>query len=398
MATALTDIDKISYGMEKMKFSKDDSETQITVCTWNINGSARAGLRKRVTIDTFNLQQYQDGTRLGQSDLICIQEMTTMPGTPTTLEYFPFARDYGVVGSKELTGNIYNAVYFNQEKFSQVADWCLTRAYTLMAIKKRCYDYIQQGGNDRKMAAIKGQLNYPWVQNPSADERLIFDDDKKRIFQEVLSECKEAGTLQGFDTKMSKFRAPGELETKDPSFLLNRRMTMCVLKIKSIREMHNNNIIVAASVHNYSRRSGRGAPENYASLLFDFLSKLPRDFTVIIAGDFNFDIRCLALPQSYYHNPSYDLRPLRWRKGTIDFIVVSKTKPDAELQVSVTEVQAHDLQVAWEVDYETKGDHSKITNHSPVSAVIKLKLNVFDVYLAFVFVLGMILLKGCSAH
>jgi hypothetical protein len=98
-------------------------------------------VRKRVTTDTFNQQQYQDGTTLGQSDIICIQEMTTMPGTVTTQQYFPFARDYGVVGNKELTGNIYNAVYFNKEKFSQVAfsqvaDWCLTRAYTLMDIKK----------------------------------------------------------------------------------------------------------------------------------------------------------------------------------------------------------------------------------------------------------------------
>jgi hypothetical protein len=255
-------------------------------------------------------------------------------------------------------------VYFNKEKFSQVADWCLTRAYTLIDIKKRCYDYIQQGGDVTKIMAIKGQLNYhcQWVQNASADET--------SIFQEVLHECREAGTLLGFDMKISKFRAPGEMETKDPSFLLKSRMAMCVLKIKSLPEKRNN-IIVAASVHNYSRRSGGRSPENYASLLFDFLSKLPRDFTVIIAGDFNFDIRRLALPKSY-HYPSYILRPLRWGKGIIDFVVVSKTEPYAKLQVSVSEVQAHDLQVAWEVDYEIKGDHSKITNHSPVSAVIKL--------------------------
>jgi hypothetical protein len=213
----------------------------------------------------------------------------------------------------------------------------------------------------------------------------------------VLSECREAGTLQGFDMKISKFRAPGEMETKDPSILLKRRMAMCVLKIKSLPEMHNN-IVVAVSVHNYSRRSGVVAPVNYASLLFDFLSKLPRDFTVIIAGDFNFDIRRLALPKSY-HYPSYILRPLRWGKGIIDFIVVSKTKPDAKLQVSVVEVQAHDLQIAFEVDYEIRNDHSKnliITNHSPVSAVIKLELNAlkFDkVYFAFVASVAVLLMN-----
>jgi endonuclease/exonuclease/phosphatase family metal-dependent hydrolase len=307
MATRLADIDEISTGMEKFKFSKDDSETQITVCTWNINGSARAWLRKIVTTDTFNLQQYQDGTKLGQSDIICVQEMTTHPERATTQQYLPFARDYGVVWSKEPTGNKYNAVYFNKEKFSQVADGCLTRAYNLMDIKKRWYE--------RKV--------------------------------------------------------PGERKTIDPSILLKRRMAICVLKIKSLPEKYN--IIVVVSVHNYRVRSGR---ENYAALLFDFLSKLPHNFIVIIAGDFNFDItdRCPALTQ-WYHIPWYDLRPLRSGLTTIDFIVVTKSETYAKLQVSVSEVQAHDLLVDDEIDNEIKKDPRKITNHSPVSAVIELKLN-----------------------
>jgi hypothetical protein len=369
--------------MEKYKF---DSEAQNTVSTWNINGSARAWMRKRVTTDTFNLQQYQDGTTLGQSDIICVQEMTTKPGglRGTDQQYLPFASDYGVVSRKEPTGNVYNAVYFNQEKFSQVDDECLTQAYNLMDIKKRCYDYIQQGGDERKVKAIDGQLSVP----------ARFDKVKRKIFEEVLNECEEAecedtedDKVQAFNRKISKFRAPGETETKYPSDLIKRRAAICVLESESLPE---DNIIVVASVHNYSRRSGVGAPENYASLLFDFLSKLPSNITIIIAGDFNFDILACRDPSltqylPSYHIPRYELRPLRSRSRTIDFIVVSKTKPKAELQVSVPEVQAHDLQVNGEVDDEIEGDHSKITNHSPVSAVIELKLNdtVFDVHLHY---------------
>ena len=59
-----------------------------------------------------------------------------------------------------------------------------------------------------------------------------------------------------------------------------------------------------------------------------------------------------------------------------------KTKPtrDAELVITVKEVQAHDLQVSKEVDDELKKSkgqplsHSDMTNHNPVSAVIELKL------------------------
>ena len=50
----------------------------------------------------------------------------------------------------------------------------------------------------------------------------IDNDDKRKIFQEVLSECREAGTLQGLERKISKFRTPGEMETKKPSDLLKR--------------------------------------------------------------------------------------------------------------------------------------------------------------------------------
>jgi exonuclease III len=290
MATAATDgTEEITKGMKKLKISEE-----ITVCTWNINGPARAELRKEVTRDTFNQQQYQDGTRLGQSDIICVQEMIVKPGHErgTDQEYLPFASDYGVEQSQEQTGNIYNAVYFSKEKFSKVDDERLKRT--------------------------------------------------GEIYRSIRREC---------------------------------RMAICVLQIKSLPEQHN--IIVVASVHNYSGRgwSGRGSEENYASLLFDFLSQLPPNITIIIAGDFNFDILACRDPPltQYFHIPRYELRPLRKGLPTpmIDFIVVTKSKADAKLQISVSEMQAHDLQVDGEVDVEIQ---RKITNHSPVSAVIELKL------------------------
>ena len=366
---AVDDVEETSERLkETLKFSEDDSETQITICTWNINGSANARLRKKVTTATFN-HQYEDGTRLGQSDIICVQEMTTKPERSTThperfttQEYLPFARDgkYCVVQSKEPDGNIYNAVYFNKEKFSRVNDDYLTPAYDLMNIKKRCYDYIERGGDEAKKKATKGELDYP--QNA----------DEWAIFEEVLRECRKAPG--GFDEMILKFRAPRETETKHPFDLLKRRMAICVLKLKSLPE---HNIIVAASVHNYnSRSSGEGSPENYASLLFDFLSKLPRNVIVIIAGDFNFNIHACedqSLTQYFpsYHIPRYKLRPLRQGLPTIDFIMVTESEADAEIQVSVIEVQAHDLQVTREVDKEIK-KNCEITNHSPVSAVIEL--------------------------
>ena len=64
-------------------------------------------------------------------------------------------------------------------------------------------------------------------------------------------------------------------------------------------------------------------------------------------------------------------------------MVTKPTIRDAELVITVKEVQAHDLRVSKEVDDElrqsrnSKGQplsHSDITSHNPVSAVIELKL------------------------
>ena len=330
-----------------------------------------------MTISTFKEQFYQDRrTSLAQSDIICVQEMTVNPSKLKSAEYLPFATEYGVVPNEEPSTGKFNAVYYNKGKFSEVANNCLDQAYKLMACKRECCDYIQQGRDTRIEKAIKGELK--WGDS---------DADKKRMCQEVLQECREARTIKEFKTRiLPKYRAPGEDETKDPSDLLNRRMAICVLKIKSLPEQH----VVAISVHNYSGRSGGEAPENYASLLFDFLSKLHftgLTFIVIVTGDFNLDINTKHSLTRYLHSYhigcNYTLRPLRRGLNKIDFILATKPIMGARLEITVKEVQAHDLQVSDEVDDELKRStnlkgqplsHSDITNHNPVSAVIELNL------------------------
>lgn len=357
---------------------RDTSEIQIHTCTWNIDGKAKAALRKEVTTSTLNKRYYQDGiTSLNQSDIVCVQEMTVNPTTYKATEYLPFARDYGVVQSKEPTGK-YNAVYYNKEKFDECDISSLEPAYEVMRFKRRCCDYIEQGKDAKIEKAIRGEL-----------EEWGGSDDGKKICREVLCECQEIHDIQEFKTKMlSKYQAPKEVVTKEPFDLLKHRMAICVLNIKSLPEQY----IIAISVHNYSVQSGKPAAENYASLLFDFISKLQYTrlkFIVIIAGDFNLDIRCNQSLVRYLGEThqicDYTMTPLRSTRNLkkIDFIVVVKPTYNAKLDNIVKEPQAHDLVVSEKVDEELRHSrdsrgrrlgHSDITNHSPVSAVIELKL------------------------
>ena len=323
------------------------------------NSNVKAKDRKKVTTATFQHRHY--GGRLDQSDLICIQEMTCNPSKRTAKQYLPLAENYGVAKSKEPSG-YYNAVYFNNEMFDEIAAECLDPAYEQMELKRQCYEYIERGGDDRITEAESGNLAIPKRSNLDSD-----------AFKEVLRECKKVG----FYESIAKYYAPKEMETKPPRGLLKRRMAICVLKIKS-RALPRHYLVVI-SLHNYSKASGRKAPVNYACLLFDFLHQLHhtdlKNYIVIIAGDFNFDISdCEDLTQylSSYYIPDYDLRPLR--KTMIDFIVVTKcvmnpSKLDTLSLIDVENVKAHDLKVPEEVK-ERHVRPKDITNHSPVSAEI----------------------------
>ena len=369
------EVEEITVGLHEATI--DDVETQITVCTWNIMGKANAEPRKMVTTATFQYQ-YGDTNSLAQSDIICVQEMKAGPSGRQATSYLPFAgsKHYGVVDSKEPNANTYNAVYYNKEKFSEAAVEHLKQAYNLLDFKKACYDRIQQGGDIERRKAIKGDLS-EWGDS----------DDEKRMCREVLRECKEARTLLGFHENRSKYMAPGEEITRASSDLLKRRLAICVLKIKSLPEQY----IVAISLHNYSKgKSGLvKAPISFASLFFDFLSKLQYirlNHIVIVAGDFNFDIRTYtedpwpSLGRQYlasYHIPDYDLTILRSGLRKIDFIMVTKPRGDAKIEISMKEVQAHSLQVSREAEEKLKEKGHRevnVTNHSPVSAFIDLKL------------------------
>ena len=143
-----------------------------------------------------------------------------------------------------------------------------------------------------------------------------------------------------------------------------------------------NYYIVPVSICNYCDGEIE-APINFAGLLFDFISKLQyvdllqeNHHTVIIAGDFNFDITTHPDPFLWQHTrsfviPHYDVKPLREGKNKIDFFVISK-----QLESKVKEVQAHDLQIPMVVKQsigEEIKDQRTITNHNPLSATIEVK-------------------------
>ena len=164
MAAALYDpVEELTNCFSSQITLDAESETQITVCTWNIMGKARAEPRKMVTTDTFQYPYriYRafptQSISLAQSDIICVQEMIFNPSGArgTARCYLPFAGHYGVVQSKEPTVN-YNAVFYNKEKFSEVL--LPNQAYHLMEIKRKYYDKILHGGVNIIMRANNGCL------------------------------------------------------------------------------------------------------------------------------------------------------------------------------------------------------------------------------------------------
>ena len=343
----------------------NDTETEITVCTWNIMGKGNAEDRKKVTTTTFKHPFRADGTCLGQSDIICIQEMKFNPQNVIAKKYLPFV-EYGAVQSQEPGSNTYNGVFYNKDKFNQASIECLHKAYTLMEYKRECYDTIKQRGYVEIDKAVKGRLT-EWGES----------DEKRAMCKEVLEECKAARSLQGFYHNIARYCVPNEVVTRHPGNLLNRRMAVCFLRMQ-------NYYVVAVSIHNYSKKE---ASINFAGLFFDFVSKLQyiklfqeNHHMIVIAGDFNFDISTHQDPFLLQHTrnfviPHYDVKPLRLhvcRNGIskIDFFVVSK-----QLESKVKEVQAHNLQIPMDVRQrigEKIEDQKKITNHNPLSTTIKV--------------------------
>lgn len=336
----------------------DATESDITICCWNIMGEAKVEYRKMVTTKTFQRQftTSTGKTSLGQADIICIQEMGFDPASRrVSLDYLPFIDEYKVVSKPEPSGTPHNAIFYKREKLTRKYqnDPIIERAFDLMEIKRKAYDKISRGGELEKKKAKKGEL-HPWGK----------EDDEKKMQLEVLEECKN-----GFD--MDRYKAPDGTVTISPKDLLSRRMAICCLKVKSIDYS-----LVVISVHNYSKRSGVNAPKHFATLLFDFVKKLEVP-VVVIAGDFNLDIkteRSLAKYLANYNIKDYEKKSLRIGLPRIDYIAF---KFNASKNASSSETTAHDLQVPGDIEEavgkpnETKADkHRKITNHNPLSATL----------------------------
>ena len=356
MATGLeSKIDSISLS--------DGVEANITICCWNIMGDAKATDREKVTTETFNHQftNESEGTKtsLGQADIICLQEMAVKPDGDKAKNYLPSIDSYTAVYNRESAGKI-NAVFFKKEKFKWTKkSGQIEQAFQLMEIKRNIYDKIERKGDNEKKQAEQGKLQ-PWGEN----------DDEKKMCEEVLDECKSEAK---FSKGRSRYMRPGELETKSPKTLLNDRMAIECLQLKS----NPNYSVVVISVHNYSKRSGKELPANFAYLLFDFLAKL--EVPILIAGDFNLDItkeKSLAKYICEYSIEKYEMRPLRKDKkrkdedlARIDFILLGNVD-GASFESSLQETTAHDLQVP-----STTSDiqPEKITNHNPLSATLIVK-------------------------
>ena len=170
----------------------DKNMTTISVCCWNIDGLGPAKERKTATNATFKKVEHsadksaheEHTFKLGESDIICVQELTCNP-TPIRKgnihNYFPFARDkcgYKVVNSVEPgRKSKYNAVYYNEIKFFDADVACLQQvevAYELMALKKEYYERIDAlQGENSKVKAVKGSLSLSQVDKSVAKLLLL---------------------------------------------------------------------------------------------------------------------------------------------------------------------------------------------------------------------------------
>lgn len=332
----------------------DDSATNITLCSWNIMGSAEVEYRKKVTTATFRYQfKYSIGdvsTSLGKSDIICIQEMNFNPSRSIGRQYLPFLDTHAIGDIQREKEGKRNGVFYKKEKFKPANSDPIERAFKLMEYKRKVYEKINFGKDDKIQKAVQGKLS------PADFE--CDSEDKRTMCKEVLKECK-GSTLREFECRISRFKGPKDLETRVPKDLLTNRMAICCLEVKSIP----NYKIVVISVHNYSKGSGKDAPKNYAYLLFDFVKKL--DVPVLFAGDFNLDktkepVKTF-IDESQITYTRCEKEEPRLSLQSIDFIF---SLGGIKIKAAIM----HDLQVPSEITAEVK--KKDITNHNPMSGSI----------------------------
>ena len=139
----------------------DEFEANITICSWNINGTAKPVDRENVTMETFKYQftnKSEGPTSLGQADIICVQEMTVKPDGRKAKKYLPYIDNYTAVYNDEPSGSLYNANFFKKEKLKEGDSTHINQAFKLMEIKKYIYDEIERGGDVKKTKAEQGKL------------------------------------------------------------------------------------------------------------------------------------------------------------------------------------------------------------------------------------------------
>ena len=323
-------------------------------------GSSAASNRKAVITETFSSVPI-----LGQADIICLQELVFHPTGRVANQYLPFLDDYECCLSRETEGrNKYNAIFYKTKKFVELPPTGSTidRAFSLMDMKWKVYEKIKRGGDERKKRVEEG-LATPWGR----------DDTEIRMCTEVFQECQEPE--QDCNAAIKRYTVPGEMETKSPKTLLMRRMAICCLQHEQIPHYK----LVVISLH--CKRKG---PENFAYLLFDFLSKI--EAPVLIAGDFNCDITKVPSLDKFlseYSIEKYEIRHLRHRLPRIDFIclknyVYTKCLPGTDFQdydtleytTQLLDTVAHDFEKNIE---DKKIKEKEITNHSPLSATLTVK-------------------------
>lgn len=338
----------------------DSNDAVIPVCSWNIMGdSNRSQERMGTTYEAF-----QSNNSLGQADIICIQEMSFHPESWDrkrkdlyAKNYLPFVDNYGVEPSSERGGGApYNAVFYKKEKFKLVSDVKIQATCRLMDIKRKVYIELSKLGAEMKRKARSGTLE---------PERLLKSWGEIEVCEEVLDEVKGKDVNRAIASAKEKYIAPKEGKSKPPEELLRRRMAICCLEVRSLPGY----TITAISLHNYSKSSGRDAPELHAELLFEFLDKI--EGPVVIAGDFNLDISGRRLSSSTYCiEGKYTLQPLREdlrRDNRIDFILIKKGVSQS-FETSLCKTKAHDF-----TTIPPGVKKAKIANHNPLSAEVSVK-------------------------
>ena len=324
---------------------KKEAHSSTALACWNFNGEATAGFRKAVTTETFNEVEVPGASKpakLNQCDLICVQEATIRCTTPDPLHST-------TVPSK---------------------------------VRKTVNSYIPI---DPDRYGVKT------CREAGVDNAIFFNNKRFTLdVGKMDEEFSEAFELTDAHVR-TEHRLRNERTTKER---LEERMAIALLQD---RECY----IIVISIHSFRHRE---PAQNLAHLLFTFLEKLKKtgiDYPVIIAGDFNCDIRNADLLEEYlenYHVSEYELRPLRAtlriEERCIDFIVTSKEfeipvvtahdlivppTTEAELQQAATprgEVRSDAAATAAQhvTDEQRRAEqlrlHRNITNHSPLSTTL----------------------------